>query len=365
MRRLRPGTLLVAAVLMWPTLLAAQEESPQAWFSPEQLDNLLAPVALYPDPLLAQVLIAATFPDEIDDAARFVRNDANPSDIDLRGWDVSVKSVAHYPEVLEMMADDLDWTTALGQAYVYQSTDVMAAVQRLRAQARAAGNLDSTSEMEIEDVGGVIEIWPAQPEYIYVPRYNPALVYSFRAPLFFGVRFLIGAWLNLDFDWREHRVFYHGWEHGRGWMERSRPYVRITNVYVRPNYRTVVVNRRVVHRPVNYVPLDRFHDVHHTTNFGRSRGPGREVNPPTPPQHVTIQNKIITRNINVGDPRLKEYRGHAPKPPERVEAPKTPAFTPAQSVFDPHVASDRGRASRSRAPSSSPSPEKHERKERR
>src|SRR6267142_1433240 len=146
-------------------------------FTSDQLENLLAPIALYPDPLLAQVLLAATFPDQIDEASRFVRSDGSPDDIDSQPWDVSVKAVAHYPEVLEMMADKLDWTTSLGQAYVNQSTDVMDSVQRLRGEARQAGNLEDTPEMQVVDSGGEIELWPAQPEYIYVPVYNPAFVY--------------------------------------------------------------------------------------------------------------------------------------------------------------------------------------------
>jgi hypothetical protein len=114
----------------------AQDDSSVQPFSPDQLDNLLAPIALYPDPLLAQILPAATFPDQIDEAARLCRAGANPDDIDMQPWDVSVKAVAHYPTVLYMMADSLDWTTAVGQAYVNQNDDVMASMQRLRQEAR-------------------------------------------------------------------------------------------------------------------------------------------------------------------------------------------------------------------------------------
>jgi len=109
-------------------------------YSPDQLDNLLAPIALYPDPLLAQVLPAATFVDQIDEASRYVRS-YGQNGIDDQDWDVSVKAVAHYPAVLDMMADKIDWTTALGQAYVNQSTDVMISVQRLRRLASDQGNL--------------------------------------------------------------------------------------------------------------------------------------------------------------------------------------------------------------------------------
>ncbi|MEJ2646734.1 MAG: DUF3300 domain-containing protein, partial [Gammaproteobacteria bacterium] len=113
----------------------AQYESSYQPYTAEQLDNLLAPIALYPDPLLAQVLVAATFVDQIDEAARWVRS-YGQNGVDDQPWDVSVRAVAHYPSVLNMMDDNLDWTTAVGQTYVSQSTDVMASIQRLRAMAQ-------------------------------------------------------------------------------------------------------------------------------------------------------------------------------------------------------------------------------------
>lgn len=312
-------------------------------FSDDQLDNLLAPIALYPDPLLAQVLVAATFPDQIDDAARFVRASFDAGDIDDQPWDVSVKAVAHYPTVIQMMSDKLDWTIALGQAYVNQSTDVISSVQRLRAEAREAGNLVSTPEMQVVDTDGTIEIWPAQPQYIYVPLYDPGVVYFRRAPLYFGVHFIIGAWLNYDFDWRAHRVYYHGWDdrddRDHGWIRRSRPFVRPTRTYVNINLRNVIVNRDVIRRQINRPQLDRYDDVHRDTRFDK-----RDTNPPP-----VRNNKIIDRNFNTNDPRLNIYRGHATvQPPPR--APETPAFTPAQGGFDPRVAAERGRVSRSQPP---------------
>ena len=223
MWKMLAASLALTLTMLAPPVRAQNIPYPAEPFSTDQLDNLTAPIALYPDPLLAQVLVAATFPDQIDEAARFVRNDPNAYDVDNQPWDVSVRAVAHYPTVLQMMADQLDWTTSLGQAYASQSTEVMESVQRLRVQARSMGNLVTTPEMEVVDSGGAIELWPAQPQYIYVPVYNPALVFFNRAPLSFRARFLIGAWLNVDFDWREHRVFYHGWESGRGRMDRSEP----------------------------------------------------------------------------------------------------------------------------------------------
>jgi hypothetical protein len=340
MRRILAISLVVFSIGL-VSLLRAQDVPTDELFSAEELDNLLAPVALYPDPLLAQVLVAATFPEQIDDAARFVRADANPADIDREPWDVSVQAVAHYPTVLEMMADNLDWTTSLGQAYVNQSVEVMASVQRLRAQAQAAGNLVTTPQMEVLATTGGIEIWPAQAQYLYVPVYDPAVVYVRPARLFFGLRFAIGAWLNFDFDWRLHRIFYHGWEHGPGWVVRSRPYVHLTPVYVKNTYRTIVINRRVVNRKVDYPVLNRYSDVHRQTKFKSSAAPGPgAINPP-------INNKVIRRNINTTDPRLKEYTGH-PSPPGHAGPPPGTAFTPSSGAFGAQEASQRGQESRSR-----------------
>src|SRR5579863_2275138 len=101
----------------------SQDQSPSDYqgapyenFSPDQLDNLLSPIALYPDPLLAQVFVAATFPDQVEEAARYVRS-YGQNGVDEQPWDVSVKAVSHYPTVIEMMSDKIDWTTSLGQAY--------------------------------------------------------------------------------------------------------------------------------------------------------------------------------------------------------------------------------------------------------
>ena len=338
MGKMLAASLALALTMLAPSARAQGIPYPDQPFSTDQLDNLTAPIALYPDPLLAQVLVAATFPDQIDEAARFVRNDANAYDVDNQPWDVSVRAVAHYPTVLQMMADQLDWTTSLGQAYASQSTEVMESVQRLRVQARSMGNLVNTPEMEVVDSGGEIDLWPAQPQYIYVPVYNPALVFFHRAPLSFRARFLIGAWLNSDFDWRQHRVFYHGWQAGRGgWIDRSRSHVNLTNVYVNPRYQNVAIGRTVINRPVNYVALNRYNDIHRGATFDNFRPQGRVVAMPVTQQPITT-NKIINRNINTSDPRIGQYRGYTPGPSPQVRAPVTPVRAPV----NPAVAPGRG-----------------------
>jgi hypothetical protein len=330
--------ILLVVLFAWVPLAQCQDDSDDTYFTPEQLDNLLAPVALYPDPLLAQVLLAATFPDQIDEANRVVRDSTDADYIDSQPWDVSVKAVAHYPTVLEMMADKLDWTTALGQAYVNQSTDVMASVQRLREQAREAGNLVTTPEQEVVDSDGAIKIWPAEPQYIYVPVYDPAIVY-FRRPGFFtgavisfGRAFSIGVWLNHDFDWRDHRVFYNGWDSAGGWRGRSRPYIHITNVYVNNRYRNVAIDRNVVRRSVNYSQLDRYHGVHRDTNYDnvRRKAAGNTGWRPANNNRPAVDNKIIQRNIDVRDSRIDAFRGRREGQPQasRPEANRPPAYQP-------------------------------------
>jgi len=257
-------------------------------YSARQLDNLLGPIALYPDALLAQVLVAATFPDQVEEAARYMRANGT-SGIDDQSWDVSVKAVAHYASALNMMADKSDWTTTLGTAYANQSSEVMASIQRLRSMAAQQGNLESTSQQQVITTGNSYVITPTQSRVIYVPVYDPVVIYTrpvFRTNFMsrfwsFGVGFPIGGWLSYDCDWGLQRVYYNGWnsayyEYGGGWRARSRPFVQITNVYVNPRYRTVYVNRDVGRRPINYRNVDRYVGVHRDTYFDGRRDGSRD-----------------------------------------------------------------------------------------
>jgi hypothetical protein len=152
--------------------------------SQDQLDGLLAPIALYPDELLTQVLMASTYPLEVVEAARFVK--ANP---DLRGsalddalkdknWDPSVLSLAPFPQVLDMMNEKLEWTQRLGDAFLADQASVMRTVQRLRERAQQAGNLKSTDQQRVFVQDRNIVIEPAQPQVVYVPVYNPTIIYG-------------------------------------------------------------------------------------------------------------------------------------------------------------------------------------------
>lgn len=157
-------------------------------FSQEQLDQLLAPIALYPDGLLAQLLMAATYPIEVVQAERWVKANPGLKDkaledaLQKQPWDPSVKSMAAFPQVLTMMSEKLDWTQQLGDAFLAQKQDVAATVQNLRAKASKEGNLKDTKEQKIvtEQVESktIIKIEPANPQVVYVPTYNPTVVYG-------------------------------------------------------------------------------------------------------------------------------------------------------------------------------------------
>jgi Protein of unknown function (DUF3300) len=217
--------------------LAAKPEAP-AIFKAEQLDQLLAPIALYPDALLAQILMAATYPLEVVKADRW-RQD--PSHANLRGdqlaeaieaetWDPSVKSLVPFPQILRMMDQQLDWTEQLGNAVVAQQPNVMDAIQRLRYQAAAAGTLWSNAQQRVTTERQGIVIEPANPEFVYPPTYNPAGAYGpwpypdyppfdispldtdfgLAGPfgLGFGVGFVVvrPLWRWCSFDWAQRRI---------------------------------------------------------------------------------------------------------------------------------------------------------------
>ena len=152
----------------------------------QELQQLVAPIALYPDSLVAQVLSAATFPDQIIAASSFLKQYSSVTGpllmqaVDTQPWDPSVKALTQFPSVLDNLAKNLAWTSSLGEAYHTQSADVMAAVQVLRAKALAAGNLKSGQQLTVvQQSPQVIVIQPVNPQVVYVPMYNPAVVYGY------------------------------------------------------------------------------------------------------------------------------------------------------------------------------------------
>lgn len=232
---LRVLTGIVSAVaLLMPAAGYPQTPAP---FTPPQLDQMLAPIALYPDPLLGQILMAATYPLEVGEAARWLQDPGNAS---LKGdqlavalqsvdWDPSVKSLVPFAQILQMMNSQLGWLQQLGDAFLAQQAEVMDSVQRLRAQARSAGTLYSTPEALVSSDGTATIIEPANPQLIYVPSYDPTIIYGdwpypdyppyyfprypgYGSFVYGGIGFglaisaVIPLWGWDDCDWRNHRI---------------------------------------------------------------------------------------------------------------------------------------------------------------
>ena len=152
--------------------------------TPGQLQQLVAPIALYPDPLVAQILAASTYPAEVVEADRWFQQHSAlkgkqlASEVDKQSWDPSVKALTEFPSVLANMDKNLSWTSSLGEAYVNQPQDVMNAVQEMRHLAQNAGHLKSTPQENVTTQGQTVEIQPASPQVVYVPQYDPWAVYG-------------------------------------------------------------------------------------------------------------------------------------------------------------------------------------------
>jgi hypothetical protein len=226
--------LLLILLTLSPLWVFGQDQPTAIKFRQEKLDQMLAPIALYPDSLLAQILMAATYPLEVVQADRWakanrnLRGDQLNDALDQKDWDPSVKALVPFPQVLSMMSERLEWTQKLGDAFLDQQEEVMDTVQRLRARAQAAGNLRDTEQQRVIVQEGAIEIEPAQPEVVYVPVYDPTVIYGpwwYPAfpPFFFppppglvivrGFGFWTGitvgrAWGHAwgHWDWRNHYV---------------------------------------------------------------------------------------------------------------------------------------------------------------
>lgn len=222
------------------------DQAPPPTFAPGQLDNMVSRVALYPDPLLAQIFAAATYPDQIPDAAKWADDHhyltgdalANAISGDHLPWDPSVQAMLPFPSVLDMMASDMNWTSDIGNAFLAQRQDVMDAVQRMRQRAKDYGYLQSNQQVVVSG-GPYIAITPVNPAFMCVPYYDPLVVYAAPRPGFFvggairfgygvslGVAFRPWGWGYDRFDWGHHSVFIDNHPWGRQWSNRR--------VYVHP-----------------------------------------------------------------------------------------------------------------------------------
>ena len=178
--------LFLTFLLVAPQGVMAKSEGGDKSFKQEELEQLVAPIALYPDSLVAQILMASTYPLEVVQAGKWakknkdLKGDALTKALEKENWDPSVKSLVNFPQVLDMMNDKLDWTQKLGDAFLAQQKEVMDTVQKLRAKAEAEGNLKTTKEQKVvvEKETQTIVIESASPEVVYVPTYNPTVVYG-------------------------------------------------------------------------------------------------------------------------------------------------------------------------------------------
>src|ERR1700744_3669944 len=199
---LRRGRLLLALTILVATAVGAAAQQPaatpppsqpdQTLLKPEQLEALVAPIALYPDALLANMLAAATYPLEVVEADRWIKENktlkgsALEAGVEKKSWDDSVKAVTATPSVLDMMSDKLDWTKSLGDAMLAQQADLMDAIQRLREKAQSNNKLTSTKQQKVtvkqQEGRQAILIEQTNPDEIYVPYYEPATVYGAGNP---------------------------------------------------------------------------------------------------------------------------------------------------------------------------------------
>ena len=383
------GLLVAASALALAPAARAQSIDEQAIvYTQEELDPLLAPVALYPDALLAQVLTAATYPLEVVQAARFVQanprlqGDAMARAAQGKNWEPGVTSLVQFPSVLVMMSDKLDWTQQLGDAFLSSPEAVMDTVQSLRAKAQAAGNLQSNAQQQVVMEERYIVIQPTRPQVVYVPYYNPVLVYGSwwwpaRQPWYWvpppvyrpatwgqvvatGVVWsvAIGITQSIWFDVRP------------SWRERNVTVINVININ-RPGYRPGVWLHNPVHRQgVAYRDVrtrDRFRPVDRPAVDGRLPWRGRDepavqpiaVTRPAPAPKPAVRPapapRPSLRPAPTPRPTVRPAPTPTPTPSVRPAPPPKPAVRPAPrpTALAPSVTrevareqADRGRASR-------------------
>jgi hypothetical protein len=229
-------------------------------FPDDQLDSLVAPIALYPDPLLSQVLVASTYPLEIIQLQQWLgkhkdlKGEALVAAVEKEDWDPSIQAMAALPDAVKRLAEDIKWTTDLGNAFLAQQSDVMDAVQRMRMKANDAGNLKSNEQMKVEtkvvETKTVVVIQPANPQVIYVPAYNPVVVYGppvypyppiyYPPPSYYaaGVAIAFGVGIAVGSYYRG------GWGYGCGWGHNNTININVNNRYISHyNQTNVNVNR--------------------------------------------------------------------------------------------------------------------------
>ncbi|HEV2730974.1 MAG TPA: DUF3300 domain-containing protein [Terriglobales bacterium] len=263
---LTPGDLS----LVTPALSFAQDQQDQeaaAKIPAEQLDSLVAPVALYPDPLLSQVLVASTYPLEIVQLQQWLEKNKTLKDqaladaVKKQDWDASIQALAPLPDVAKYLSENIKWTTDLGNAFLAQQSDVMDAVQRMRKKAQDKGNLKSTEQQKVEtkvvESKQVIVVEPSSPEIVYVPSYNPTVVYGAPAYPYPPVAYpppgyyAAGMAISFGVGMAMGAAFGGGWGWGCGWGGNNNIYVNNNNNFVRSSNANINRNTNISNRSGN------------------------------------------------------------------------------------------------------------------
>ncbi len=284
------GLVLLATtpnVAAMPMYEPPYQEADQAALTTSDIENIVSPIALYPDQLIAQILGAATYPDQVTAASNFVnssglKDQALMTAVDKQPWDPSVKALTQFPTVLDQMAKNLAWTSALGDAAFNQQADVMAAIQKLRQEAKAAGNLKTTKEIKVvQESPQTIVIQQANPQVVYVPTYNPTVVYGtpYNPPgystaalvttglISFGVGMAIGASMNNSCcGWG---YYGGGWGcnwHGGNVMYQNNVYVSRSNTFYGNNRYQNNSYYKNNNRPVPYNNNNRYNGGNNRVN---------------------------------------------------------------------------------------------------
>ena len=315
--------LLVSSFPMdgWSALGPPQGNAQAAPSEPSQqdLEQLVAPIALYPDALVAQILAGSTYPTQIVEADRWLQQNSNlkgdqlMAAVNNQPWDPSVKALTQFPSVLDQMSQNLSWTSSLGDAYFNFQQDVMNAVQSMRAKAQAAGNLKSTPQQTVTTQGQTIVIVPANPQVVYVPTYSPAVVYGAPVPAYpgysgwdvaaasiisFGVGLAVGAAIrgpSYGWGWNSWGTNWHGGTvvYNRNvYVSNSNTFVNRSNYYNRNNVNVNNVNRTNVNRNnVNVNNLNR--NNINTNNLNRN-----DVNTNNLNRNNINQNRVNRNNFN-------------------------------------------------------------------
>lgn len=333
-----PLLLLIAAGLAGP--VAAQGTQ----YTPEQLDQMVGPIALYPDPLVALVLPASAAPADITAAAQYLSGGGDPSQIDSLPWDPSVKGLAHYPDVLDWMNGNLAWTQALGAAFVVQPADVMKSVQQMRARALAAGTLVNTPQQQVDDEGDDIRIIPTQQDTIYVPQYDADEVYDASdgansSFVTFDAGYPVGPWLGFECDWDDFGIWvgpwHRGWEYRRDWRDGGHGGSRWHADPARGRELA-----RDYYRPIYQVP--RPQAIAGARGVQRAGPQATRGNAPTPRGGAPSGRGSVTITHSVPD-----YRGYGePVPRPQGPAPASPLFGGYSRGTQVRANSERGRESR-------------------